>query len=132
MAPTLVSRIGGACPSHSSQIPLESFLDQHGVTDLLHIEIAMRSIGGRTVATSALLRDNQPQVPDPFDSIVVKIEFGEWPPDGHLRHAKCTGLRDEARLWPKANPVDWSPASGWYDAPQPTAADASAYDAHRG
>jgi bifunctional non-homologous end joining protein LigD len=27
--------------------------------------------------------------------IVVQIEFGEWTPDGHLRHSKCVGLRDD-------------------------------------
>jgi bifunctional non-homologous end joining protein LigD len=27
--------------------------------------------------------------------VVVQIEFGEWTPDGHLRHSKFSGLRDD-------------------------------------
>jgi bifunctional non-homologous end joining protein LigD len=27
--------------------------------------------------------------------LVAQIEFAEWPPDGHLRHAKFVGLRDD-------------------------------------
>jgi len=26
---------------------------------------------------------------------VVQIEFGEWTPDGHLRHSKFVGLRED-------------------------------------
>jgi ATP-dependent DNA ligase len=28
-------------------------------------------------------------------ALVVQIEFGEWTPDGHLRHSKFVGLRDD-------------------------------------
>jgi len=52
--------------------------------------------------------------------------------DGDLRHAKFTGLRDESRLWLKDNPADGCPGQWVARRPQPTAADASAYDAHRG
>jgi len=27
--------------------------------------------------------------------LVVQIEFGEWTPDGHLRHSRFAGLRDD-------------------------------------
>ena len=27
--------------------------------------------------------------------LVAQIEFGEWTPDGHLRHAKFIGLRHD-------------------------------------
>jgi len=27
--------------------------------------------------------------------LVVQIEFAEWTPDGHLRHSKFVGLRDD-------------------------------------
>ena len=27
--------------------------------------------------------------------LVAQIEFGEWTPDGHLRHSKFVGLRDD-------------------------------------
>ena len=27
--------------------------------------------------------------------VVTHIEFTEWTPDGHLRHSKFTGLRDD-------------------------------------
>jgi len=27
--------------------------------------------------------------------LVAQIEFGEWTPDGHLRHSKFAGLRDD-------------------------------------
>jgi len=27
--------------------------------------------------------------------LVVQIEFGEWTPDGHLRHSKFVGLRED-------------------------------------
>jgi len=27
--------------------------------------------------------------------LVVQIEFGEWTPDGHLRHPKFVGWRDD-------------------------------------
>jgi ATP-dependent DNA ligase len=27
--------------------------------------------------------------------LIVQIEFGEWTPDGHLRHSKFIGLRDD-------------------------------------
>ena len=27
--------------------------------------------------------------------LVVQIEFGEWTPDGHLRHSKFAGLKDD-------------------------------------
>jgi len=27
--------------------------------------------------------------------LVVQIEFGEWTPDGHLRHSKFSSLRDD-------------------------------------
>jgi bifunctional non-homologous end joining protein LigD len=27
--------------------------------------------------------------------LVAWIEFGEWTPDGHLRHSKFIGLRDD-------------------------------------
>jgi bifunctional non-homologous end joining protein LigD len=27
--------------------------------------------------------------------LVAQIEFAEWTPDGHLRHAKFVGLRDD-------------------------------------
>jgi bifunctional non-homologous end joining protein LigD len=27
--------------------------------------------------------------------LVVQIEFTEWTPDGHLRHSKFVGLRDD-------------------------------------
>ena len=29
--------------------------------------------------------------------LVVQIEFGEWTPDGHLRHSKFVGLRDDKK-----------------------------------
>ena len=29
--------------------------------------------------------------------LVVEIEFGEWTPDGHLRHSKFVGLRDDKK-----------------------------------
>jgi ATP-dependent DNA ligase len=32
--------------------------------------------------------------------LVVQIEFGEWTPDGHLRHSRFVGLRDDK------NPLD--------------------------
>jgi ATP-dependent DNA ligase len=28
-------------------------------------------------------------------ALVAQIEFTEWTPDGHLRHAKFLGLRDD-------------------------------------
>jgi bifunctional non-homologous end joining protein LigD len=27
--------------------------------------------------------------------LVVQIEFGEWTPDGHLRHSRFGGLRED-------------------------------------
>jgi bifunctional non-homologous end joining protein LigD len=27
--------------------------------------------------------------------LVVQIEFGEWTPDGHLRHSKFAGIRED-------------------------------------
>jgi len=30
--------------------------------------------------------------------IAVQIEFGEWTPDGHLRHSKFVGLREDKDL----------------------------------
>ena len=27
--------------------------------------------------------------------LVAQLEFGEWTPDGHLRHSKFAGLRDD-------------------------------------
>ena len=27
--------------------------------------------------------------------LVLQIEFGEWTPDGHLRHSRFAGLRDD-------------------------------------
>jgi ATP-dependent DNA ligase len=27
--------------------------------------------------------------------LIVQIEFGEWTPDGHLRHSKFVGLRED-------------------------------------
>jgi len=27
--------------------------------------------------------------------LVVQVEFGEWTPDGHLRHSRFVGLRDD-------------------------------------
>jgi ATP-dependent DNA ligase len=29
------------------------------------------------------------------DQLVAQIEFTEWTPDGHLRHSKFVGLRDD-------------------------------------
>jgi len=29
--------------------------------------------------------------------MVVQIEFGEWTPDGHLRHSGFIGLREDKR-----------------------------------
>jgi len=31
----------------------------------------------------------------PLTQLVAQIEFVEWTPDGHLRHAKFIGLRDD-------------------------------------
>src|SRR5262249_1528152 len=30
--------------------------------------------------------------------LIVQIEFGEWTPDGHPRHSKFVGLRDDKEL----------------------------------
>jgi len=30
--------------------------------------------------------------------LVVQIEFGEWTPDGHLRHSRFLALRDDKNL----------------------------------
>ena len=30
--------------------------------------------------------------------LVVQIEFGEWTPDGHLRHSKFVGLREDKEV----------------------------------
>ena len=30
--------------------------------------------------------------------LVAQIEFGEWTPDGHLRHSKFVGLREDKDL----------------------------------
>jgi bifunctional non-homologous end joining protein LigD len=27
--------------------------------------------------------------------LVVQLEFGEWTPDGHLRHSRFEGLRED-------------------------------------
>jgi bifunctional non-homologous end joining protein LigD len=31
----------------------------------------------------------------PKHSLVAQIEFTEWTPDGHLRHSKFVGLRED-------------------------------------
>ena len=30
--------------------------------------------------------------------LVAQIEFTEWTPDGHLRHSKSVGLREDERV----------------------------------
>ena len=31
--------------------------------------------------------------------LVAQIEFAEWTPDGHLRHSKFVGLREDKDAW---------------------------------
>jgi len=31
--------------------------------------------------------------------LVAQIEFAEWTPDGHLRHSKFIGLREDKDPW---------------------------------
>jgi bifunctional non-homologous end joining protein LigD len=35
----------------------------------------------------------------PKHSLVAQIEFTEWTPDGHLRHSRFVGLREDKESW---------------------------------
>src|SRR5262249_8380139 len=46
----------------------------------------------------ALTRDEMKNCVWVKPELVVQIEFGEWTPDGHLRHSRFLALRDDKNL----------------------------------